>query len=143
MDAQRPAIKLSDETHAPAEVEAERDTLRPIGDTLPPSGDRVTFVDKDETVGLVALLHHAQHATLSAARHIDEARDANDEELASFLEASLKLDLKRIAQAKQLLLTRLQADSDASQAAIREARHGRIHYVSIPDAPASDLNREE
>lgn len=142
MDAQRPAIKLSDETHPP--VEAERDTLPPVGDTLPPSGDRpLAFVDKDETVGLVALLHHAQQATARAGQYIDEARDANDEELATFLEGSLRLDLNRIEQAKRLLLARLEDDKKATRPAIRDAEHGRVHYVSMPDSPPSPLNSDE
>lgn len=134
MDQQRPAITLSDEkTH----YEADRDTL-------PPSGGRpMAYVDKDETVGLITLLHHAQQATLEATRHIDEARDANDEELAGFLEGSLRVDLKRIAQAKQLLLRRLQDELEPNVPTIRDAEHGRVHYVSIPDSPPSNLNVED
>jgi hypothetical protein len=134
MDQKRPTIALTLENEA---VEAERDTL-------PPSGGRpLQFIDKDETVGLITLLHHAQQATLEASRHIDAARDANDEELASFLEGSLRLDLRRIAQAKKLLLKRLHEEVEAEGPSSSDATHGRLHYVSIPDSPLSRFNLEE
>ncbi len=78
------------------------------GDTLPPSPDR-HFVERDETIGLVSLLFHAQQAMLVAVKGADEARDANDEELALFLEEAQRESYARAERAKPLLLTRLQA----------------------------------
>ena len=114
------------------------------GDTLPPSGGRGTSIlDKDETVGLVQVLYHAQQGVLAAGNAVDDAREANDEELAQFLEASQRESAARAARAKQLLLRRLKAElGDVTIDDIHEAQHGRIHYVSIPDDSLSTVNSE-
>ena len=136
MDHQRPAIRTSAE-HPSTAVDDERDTL-------PPSGGRdVPILDKDETAGLVSVLYHAQQGVLAAERAIDEARDANDEELAQFLEASQREGAANVVRAKRLLLDRLQTElGGRAPSDLHEAQHGRVHYVSMPDAPPSALNRE-
>lgn len=135
MNHPRPVIRTSAE-HAP-EVGDERDTL-------PPSGGRGTSIlDRDETAGLVRVLYHAQQGVIAASGAIDDARDANDEELAQFLEASQRESAARAARAKQLLRSRLGSELDGDHAeGIRQAQHGRVHYVSIPDDPPSTVNSD-
>lgn len=131
----RPAIRTSDEHDSGLDV--ERDTLPPSG------GRRLSILDEDETVGLVSVLFHAQQGVLAADGAIDEARDANDEELVLFLEATEREAAARANQAKRLLFARLQAEfADEARRGLHEAPHGRLHYVSTPDEPPSPLNSE-
>jgi hypothetical protein len=124
LEQKRPALTAALE-HGPSEPERE---------TMPPADSR-HFPDRDETAGLVSLLFHAQQAVQSAFRFIDEARDANDEELALFLEAAQREGMTRVDQAKSLLATRLQERDGAAATKIHEAQRGRVHYVSVPDEP--------
>jgi len=68
----------------------------------------------DDTAGLVSVLYYAQHSASQAVRFANEARAAHDEELALFLEESLRECESRIARAKRLLAARLSQVSPAS-----------------------------
>ncbi|HEY3665090.1 MAG TPA: hypothetical protein VGL19_03780 [Polyangiaceae bacterium] len=112
-------------------------------DTLPPSTSRPTVVEPDETAGLVSVLYHAQQSALQATRFANEAREAHDEELALFLEDSLRECESRIARAKRVLAARLSHVSPASSVTARQpydAPQGRVHYVSVPDEAGSAKN---
>ncbi len=132
---QRAAIRTSAE-HA--------DGLSADRNTPPPSvSRRVSILDSDETAGLVAVLYHAQQGVLAAEHAVDEARDANDDELAQFLEATEREAAARADQAKRLLLVRLQEElGEAPVHRLHDAHHGRVHYVSIPDDLSSPLDSE-
>jgi hypothetical protein len=134
MNQKRPAIKMS---HANSTEPGALDRDTPI----PSSGRRGPMLDRDETSGLVSVLFYAQQSAAEATAFIAEAQDANDAELTRFLEDSQRESLARVEEAKRLLLARLQMEvDDASQRAIHEAPHGRVHYVSVPDSDPSPLN---
>lgn len=134
MNLRRPAIKMSHED-ADQTLDSERDTLPPSG------GRRALSLGEDETVGLVSVLFYAQQAAVEANAFISDAEDANDAELAHFLEDSRRESLARVEHAKRLLLARLQAEAgDANLREKGEAPHGRVHYVSAPDSDPSPFN---
>ncbi|MEO6602382.1 MAG: hypothetical protein ABIQ16_21050 [Polyangiaceae bacterium] len=135
MDRQRPAIRSSAE-HG-GSLSEDRDTLPPGG------GRRASILDTDETAGLVSVLYHAQQGVLAAERAIDDARDANDSELAQFLEATQREAAARADQAKRMLFVRLKTElGEADLHQPHQAAHGRVHYVSVPDEFPSPLDNE-
>jgi hypothetical protein len=79
------------------------------------------------------VLYHSQQALLTATQFIDAARDANDEELARFLEDAQREALARVAKAKQILGARLYVENRDTHGPRHDTPQGRLHYASVPD----------
>jgi hypothetical protein len=88
-------------------------------DTLPPSTSRPTVVEPDETAGLMSVLYHAQQSAAQSTRFANEAREANDEELALFLDDNVRECESRIARTKRMLAARLSHLGPSSSVTIR------------------------
>ncbi len=105
MEQKRPALT--------APIVRPRGEANAEGDTFPLSASR-HFIERDETAGLVGILFHAQQAVLLAGNCADDARDANDDELALFLEEAQRESSARAERAKRLLAQRLNRSDAAS-----------------------------
>ena len=134
MDTRRPTLVATrrnrNESAASSEEEAPNTQRKP---TL--------FVDLDETRGLTHSIAQAQDLVSESAQLANEARDANDEELAEFFEHCQREAAERVHQAKGLLETRLRHEIGQRANAPPVAERGRVHYVSSPDEDPESVER--
>jgi hypothetical protein len=70
------------------------------------NGQRVTGTP-DEHYDLISVLYHALQGGATSQLYIDDAREAGDDELASFFEQVQTEDRNRADRAKQLLASRI------------------------------------
>jgi ABC-type Zn2+ transport system substrate-binding protein/surface adhesin len=70
---------------------------------------------RDEDYALISVLYHALQGADTIAQYIEDAREANDEELASFLEETREVYVAQANEAKQLLADRLEANEDEEE----------------------------
>jgi hypothetical protein len=71
------------------------------------NGERVTGTP-DEQYDLVSVLYHALQGGETSQQYIEDAREAGDDELATFFEQVQAEDRNRAQNAKRLLAARLQ-----------------------------------
>ncbi len=90
--------------------QVQEETTYPEREISAPSNPPGTVVDPDETAGLVNVLYHAQQTVIACADSVVRALDANDEEVAKFMEEAQRESVTRVSKAKVLLAARLQAE---------------------------------
>ena len=76
-------------------------------------------VEEDEIFALVSVLYHALQGASASRKYINDARTADDEELAEFFQRCRADDRARAKEAKLLLVSRVdeEDDEDASEGA--------------------------
>lgn len=70
---------------------------------------RSTTGERDESYAVISVLYHALQGADTLDQYIQDAREAEDDELVEFFEATKTVYAERAAEAKQLLATRLEA----------------------------------
>jgi hypothetical protein len=68
--------------------------------------------ERDETYALISVLYHTLQGADTIGSYIEDARRANDEELAMFFEETKGAYAERASEAKELLATRLKSSDD-------------------------------
>ncbi|MDT7933026.1 MAG: hypothetical protein RQ833_00250 [Sphingomonadaceae bacterium] len=68
----------------------------------------------DASYALVSVLYHTLQGIEVAEAYVEDAEDADDEELAAFLREVMAEDRRRAARAKALLLRRLREGDDGA-----------------------------
>ena len=123
MDMRRPALTAT----------PQRDDSGVSDEECAPSTQRKpnSFVDKDETLGLTKSVTQALELASESADLANEARDANDDELAEFFEHCQRQATRRAEQAKLLLEARLRQESEPPRAP--HAAEARAHCASTAD----------
>ncbi len=71
--------------------------------------------ERDEQYDLISVLYHALKGAETISRYIDDAREADDEELADFLTETKDEYAARAEKAKRLLANRLEAGSSEEE----------------------------
>ena len=67
--------------------------------------------ERDETYAVVSVLYHALQGAETVAMYIQDAREADDQELVQFFEETRELYKERAEEAKELLASRLDLSS--------------------------------
>lgn len=70
---------------------------------------------RDEQYDVVSVLYHALKGAETVSRYIDDAREAEDEELVEFLTETQDEYAARAEKAKRILASRLEASSDEEE----------------------------
>lgn len=68
--------------------------------------------ERDESYALISVLYHALQGAETIDQYIQDARQAEDEELAAFFEETKEAYVERAAEAKELLAARLQSEDE-------------------------------
>ena len=70
--------------------------------------------ERDENYDVISVLYHALQGADTIQKYVEDAREAQDDELLSFLEETRAEYSARAEQAKQLLASRLEGSSNGS-----------------------------
>lgn len=87
----------------------------------PPSRARSSAAqtgERDETYAVISVLYHALQGAETVSKYIEDAREADDEELIEFFEETREQYKQRADEAKELLAARLDlaaADDDEEE----------------------------
>lgn len=88
--------------------------------------------ERDENYNLVSVLYHALQSAETCAQYIDDAREAEDEELADFFAEVRKEDISRACRAKEMLMERVQGG------ALRDRVEGGAERAGEPEGDEID-----
>ena len=94
---------------SPASAAGRKPAQQPTRGGAPRTGER------DENYDLISVLYHALQGAETISQYLEDAREANDEELLSFFEETREAYIERAAEAKQLLASRLEGDEDEEE----------------------------
>jgi hypothetical protein len=81
----------------------------------PPAPTPAELATEDHVYGLVSVLYHALQGAETYERYIDDAEQAGDDELVRFFEQCRDQENERAAQAKRLLVDRIDEAVDEDE----------------------------
>lgn len=85
---------------------------QPQSQPAPRTQSRGETGERDESYALVSVLYHALQGAETIDQYIQDARRAEDEELATFFEETKEAYVERAAEAKELLAARLESEDE-------------------------------
>lgn len=98
--------KQTAQASKPSPASAARKPAQPARGAAARTGER------DENFDLISVLYHALQGAETISQYLEDAREANDDELLSFFEETREAYIERAAEAKLLLASRLEGSED-------------------------------